>query len=64
MLPRVQALSGLFLLKLLPDDCLDKFQVPQNLNCVEGEMYAFEKAVLDARDRNMRALKDSYKRVD
>ena len=52
VLSRVRTLSGLFLLKPLPDDCLDKFQVPQDLQPFESRMYyALEHAIFTARKR-------------
>ena len=56
VLSRVRTLKGLFLLKPLPDDCLDKFQVPRELQAFESRMLSLQQAVLAARKRNMTNL--------
>ena len=56
VLSSVRTLKGLFLLKPLPDDCLDKFQVPRELQAFESRMLSLQQAVLAARKRNMTNL--------
>lgn len=56
VLSRVRTLKGLFLLKPLPTDCLDKFQVPRDLQAFERRMRNLERSIFEARERNMAAL--------
>ena len=56
MLSRVRTLDGLFLLKPLPSNCLDKFRVPRNLQAFERRMHDLERQVIEERERNMAAL--------
>ena len=56
VLSRVRTLKGLFLLKPLPTDCLDKFQVPRDLQAFERRMHSLECHVLEQREKNMAAL--------
>ncbi|KAL7527853.1 hypothetical protein ACHAXR_004496 [Thalassiosira sp. AJA248-18] len=56
VLSRVRTLNGLFLLKPLPPNCLDKFQVPRELQAFERRMKSLERAVLELRERRMAAL--------
>ena len=53
---RVRTLKGLFLLKPLPSNCLDKFQVPHNLQASERRMYDLDHQAIEARERNMAPL--------
>ena len=66
VLSRVRTLKGLFLLRPLPTDCLDRFQVPRELQAFERRMQALELNVLQARERDMAALEQSndYDNVD
>ena len=66
VLSRVRTLKGLFLLRPLPTDCLDRFQVPRELQAFERRMQALELNVLQARERDMTALEQSsdYDNVD
>ena len=66
VLSRVHTLKGLFLLRPLPTDCLDRFQVPRELQAFERRMQALELNVLQARERDMAALEQSndYDNVD
>jgi len=59
VLSRVRTLDGLFLLKPLPIDCLDKFAVPRELQAFERRMLDLERTVIHARELNMAALDDS-----
>ena len=45
------------LIKPLPDDCLDAFQVPNDLVAFEQRMRGLESRVLEARRKNMAELK-------
>ena len=56
VLSRVRTLKGLFMLKPLPIDCMDKFQVPRELQAFELRMRDLERVVIEARERNMAAL--------
>jgi len=56
VLSRVRTLKGLFLLKPLPTDCLDKFQVPRDLQAFERRMRNLERSIFEARERNMASL--------
>ena len=62
VLSRVRTLNGLYLLKPLPDDCLDAFQVPNDLVAFEQRMRGLESRVLEARRKNMAEIEKS--RVD
>ena len=42
VLSRVRTLIGLFLLKPLPSDCLDKFVVPRELQAFERRMNSLQ----------------------
>ena len=53
VLSRIHTLKGLFLLKPLPTDCLDKFEVPQDLQAFERRMRDLERFVIEARAINM-----------
>ena len=65
VLSRVRTLDGLFLLKPLSTDCLDKFQVPCELQAFERRMRALECSVIRARELKMAALEqDDYDDVD
>ena len=65
VLSRVRTLEGLFLLKPLPTDCLEKFEVPRALQAFEGRMRDLEHQVIEARARNMAALQQvDYKDFD
>ena len=59
MLSRVRTLEGLFLLKPLPTDCLEKFEVPRALQAFERGMRDLEYQVIEARARNMAALQQA-----
>ena len=56
VLSRVRTLKGLFLLKPLPSNCLDKFQVPRDLQAFERRMHDLEHQVIEARERSVAAL--------
>ena len=56
VLSRVRTLKGLFLLKPLLSHCLDKCQVPRDLQAFERRMLDLERQVIEARERNMAAL--------
>ena len=56
VLSRVRTLKGLFLLKPLPENCLDKFQVPRDLQAFEQRMRDLERQVIATRGRNMASL--------
>ena len=66
VLSRVHTLKGLFLLRPLPTDYLDRFQVPRELQAFEARMQALKLNVLQARERDMAALEQSndYDNVD
>lgn len=53
VLSRVRTLKGLFLLKPLPTNCLDKFEVPRDLQAFEHRMQNLERSIIEARKRNM-----------
>ena len=53
VLSRVRTLRGLFLLKPLPSDCLDKFAVPRELQAFERRMNRLQDAVIEARKNAM-----------
>ena len=56
VLSRVRTLKGLYLLKPLPKNCLEKFQVPRDLKAFEQRMRDLERLVIEARQRNMEEL--------
>ncbi len=56
VLSRVRALKDLFLLKSLPDNCPDKFQVPRDLQVFERRMRELETQVISEYKRKMGAL--------
>ena len=56
MLSRVRTLKGLFLLKPIPSNVLEKIEVPRDLQVFEPRMHALQNAVLAARKANMAAL--------
>ena len=51
----VQTLDGLCLLRPLPYNCLDNFEVPKDLKRFKDRVYAFEVMVFSARKRNIQA---------
>ena len=51
----VRTLGGLYLLRPLTNNCLDKIVVPKDLERFEDRMYALEAAMLAIRKRNMQA---------
>ena len=51
VLSRVRTLKGLFLLKPLPLDCLEKLAVPRELLAFEGRMRDLEQSVLQRREQ-------------
>ena len=56
MLSRVRTLKGLYLLKPIPKNQMDKFQVPRDLQAFERRMRVLQDSVLNARKINMAAL--------
>ena len=66
VLSRVRTLKGLFLLRPLPTDCLDKFHVPPELHAFERRIQALELNMLQAHERDMAALEqnNNYENVD
>lgn len=64
VLSRVHTLKGLFLLKHLADNCLDKFQVPQEFQAFECRMYALQQAIFTAHKTNMGTLENNYEHID
>lgn len=56
VLSRVRTLDGLYLLEPLPEDCLDKFQVPNDLRVFERHMRELQDRVISERDRLMAEL--------
>ena len=59
VIPFVRILKGLILLKTLPTDCLEKFEVPQSLQAFEGRMHDLEHQVTEACAKNMAALQQA-----
>ena len=64
VLSRVRTLNGLYLLKPLPRDCLDKFQVPADLIVFEQHMRDLERTILTQRDNMMRDLDSAAAAAD
>ena len=56
----VRLLNGLFLLKPMPGYCLDKFQVPPDLQAFESRRYSLQEATRTARQRDIDILENSY----
>ena len=56
VLSRVRTLKGLYLLKPLPKNVLDTFQIPQDLQSFEHRMQILQESILEARRVNMMAL--------
>ena len=61
VLSRVRKLKGLFLLKPLPANCLEKFQVPRDLQAFEHRMRDLESQVITTCERNMGELTNNVK---
>ena len=59
VLSRVRTLKGLFLLKPLPANCLEKFRVPRDLQAFERRMRNLESQVISTRERNMAELRNN-----
>ena len=59
VLSQVRTLKGLFLLKPLPGNCLEKFRVPRDLQAFERRMRNLESQVISTRERNMAELRNN-----
>lgn len=56
VLSRVRTLNVLYILKPIPKNQLDKFEVPRDLQAFERRMHVLQDSALNARKINMAAL--------
>jgi hypothetical protein len=54
VLSRVRTLQGLFLFEPLPDNCLEKFNVPRELQAFERRMQSLEQELLKSREQYLK----------